>query len=96
MDDTKLDQLLHSLRKRPVHTERLLGFEGRTMAILRQRAEEPAVFFIAWRLAPMFLALLLALGGWMYAISTPPANLHFTALGSGHEEVQMVHYITGD
>ncbi len=98
MDDAKLDRLLQALRGRPVNTARIeYGFEARMMAVLRQRrAEEPAVFFMAWKLAPMFLALLLAVGGWVYAVASPQGGAHITAIGAGHEEVQMVRYITGD
>ena len=49
MDDVKLDRLLQVLRGRVVDTTRMeLGFETRTMAVLRQRrAEEPMVFSIS-------------------------------------------------
>lgn len=98
MDDAKLDRLLLALRERVVDTTRLdHGFETRMMAVLRQRqAREPAVFFMAWKLAPMFLALLVAVGGWVYSVSGPQGGVHITAIGVGHEEVQMVRYMTGD
>lgn len=98
MDDAKLDRLLLALRERVVDTTRLdHGFETRMMAVLRQRqAGEPTLFFMAWKLAPMFLALLLAVGGWVYTVSGPQGGVHITAIGAGHEEVQMVRYMTGD
>ena len=98
MDDTKLDRLLSASRGRVADTTRIeLGFETRMMAVLRQRqAGEPAVLFMAWKLAPMFLALLLAVGGWVFAVAGPQGNVHISALGAGHEEVQMVRYMTGD
>lgn len=98
MDDTKLDRLLGALRGRVVDTTRYgFGFEARVMAaVARREAAEPAVFFLAWKLAPMFLALLLAVGGWVYAVAGPQGGVHIAAVGAGHEEVRMVRYITGD
>lgn len=98
MDETKLDRLLRALRGRVVDTTRIEhGFETGIMAALRQRqAGEPAVFFMAWKLAPMFLALLVAVGGWAYAVAGPRGGVHIAAIGAGHEEVQMVRYMTGD
>lgn len=98
MNDAKLSLLLRALRGRKADTTRIEhGFETRMMAVLRQRqAGEPAVFFMAWKLAPMFLALLLAVGGWVYAVAGPQGGVHIAAIGAGHEEVQMVRYMTGD
>lgn len=98
MDDAKLDRLLLALRGRVVDTKRIEhGFETRMMAVLRHRqAGEPGVFFMAWKLAPMFLALLLAVGGWVYTVAGQQGSVHIAAIGAGHEEVQMVRYMTGD
>ncbi len=98
MNDMKLESLLGALRGKVVNTARIEhGFETRMMATLRQRqAQEPAVFFMAWKLAPMFLALLFVMGGWVYTVASPQGAVHFSAVGARHEEVQMVRYMTGD
>lgn len=98
MDDTKLDRLFGVLRGRVVDTAPMeRGFETRTMSAIRlRRAGDPAVFFMAWKLAPMFVALLLVVGGWVYTVAGSRGGVHIAAIGAGHEEVQMVRYMTGN
>ncbi len=98
MDDGKLDRLMAALRQRRIDTTRAeMGFEARTMAAIRAgRSQETPVFFMAWKLAPMFLVLLLAVAGWVYAVAGPEGDDHLAAIGAGHEEIQMVRYITGN
>ncbi len=63
-----LDKLFQAARQAPVDTSRQeFGFETRLLA--RLRAETPWYAF-AWRLVPVFAALVLALGVWQYLTPT--------------------------
>jgi hypothetical protein len=70
----KLEQLLTAARAVRPDTARVeLGFETRLLARLRaMRAAEPPWFAYAWKLAPFFASIVLALGVWTFV--TRPAD----------------------
>ncbi len=71
-----LDDLFQAARQAKPDTARLeFGFETRLLARLRvERAAEAPWYALAWRLAPVFAAVVFALGVWEYA-AAPFATL---------------------
>jgi hypothetical protein len=73
------------------------GFETRVMARIREAREEREPWHAwAWRLAPIFLALTLLLGGW--SVLYPPAHPAdpVAMLASGSQEVALLDNLTGE
>lgn len=64
-----LDKLLQAARQAKPDTSRLeFGFETRLLARLRaERAAAAPWYALAWRLAPVFAAVVLAWGVWEFA-----------------------------
>jgi len=85
MDDEQLDKLFQAARSAPPDTSRAeYGFETRLLASLRTRREQPMPWFaVAWKLMPVFAAIVLALGVW-------------TVMGSGTSSSDLQSAITGD
>jgi hypothetical protein len=82
MNDERVERLFRAARGARTDTARVeLGFETRLMARIRAQRAEPW-FAWAWRLAPVFAAVVVALGAWNYA--SGPVDLT-TAL-AGHSE----------
>ena len=75
----KLDKLFQAARTVPPDTARIeFGFETRLLA--RLRAEPVPWFAFAWKLMPVFAAIVVGLGVWNHV--TPPLDL--PALLGGH------------
>jgi hypothetical protein len=74
--DDPLDRLFAAARRAPVDTSRAeLGFETRLMARLReQRAAAIPWFAWTWRLAPVYAAIVIALGIWTWATPDISSN----------------------
>jgi hypothetical protein len=71
------------------------NFETRVMARIRESREEPWYAW-AWRLAPVFLALTILLGGWSIFYSPKYPADPVTTLASGTQEVALLDNLTGD
>lgn len=91
-----LDKLFKAARQAPVDTARVeFGFETRLLA--RLRADRSAVtpwYSFAWKLSPVFAAIVLALGVWNFVV-TQPSDLHAAIAGRSDEAV-MMGYLVGD
>lgn len=70
------------------------NFETRVMARIRERREP--WYALAWRLAPVFLALTLLLAGWSLVYSPVHPADPVTTLASGTQEIALVDYLTGE
>jgi len=95
MNDDQLNKLFATARQAPPDTGRAeFAFETRLLARLRAEREAAAPWFVwTWRLAPLFAAVVLALGVWnITGTSDPLADL--CAVGS--DDVALVEMLTGD
>lgn len=93
--DEELDFLFGRARQAsPDISEVERNFETRVMARIRE-SREPW-YALAWRLAPVFLALTLLLAGWSFFYSPVHPADPVTALASGTQEVVLVDYLTGE
>lgn len=70
------------------------NFETRVMARIRE-SREPWYAW-AWKLAPVFLALVLLLAGWSISYSPAHPVDPVTMLASGSQEVALLDYLTGE
>jgi hypothetical protein len=70
------------------------NFETRVMARI-QEGREPW-YALAWRLAPVFLALTILLAGWSIFYSPVHPADPVTTLASGTQEVALLDYLTGE
>ena len=70
------------------------NFETRVMARIRE-GREPWYAW-AWRLAPVFLALVILLAGWSLSYSPVHPADPVTMLASGPQEVALLDYLTGE
>src|SRR5512140_1727254 len=70
------------------------NFETRVMARIREPREPWYAW--AWRLAPVFLALVLLLAGWSISYSPVHPADPVTMLASGTQEVALLDNLTGD
>ncbi len=89
MNDDQLNRLFAAARQAPpdtAHTE--LAFETRLLARLRE-AKRPATLWSVWtwRLAPIFAAIVIALGVWNFAAPSSVAT---------EEETMLVALLTGE
>jgi hypothetical protein len=72
------------------------AFETRVVARIQAERRPLPWFALGWRLAPVFGAIVLALGVWSVAgLYLEPADLR-TAIGSGTEESALVAHFTGE
>jgi hypothetical protein len=85
MNDERLDKLFQAARRAKPDTSRAeYGFETRLLAALRSKQGKPLPWFaFAWKLMPVFAAVVLALGVWT-----------IMETGSGSSDLQSA--ITGD
>ena len=70
------------------------NFETRVMARIRE-SREPW-YALAWRLAPVFLALTVLLAGWSIFYSPVHPADPVSTLASGTQEVALLDYLTGE
>lgn len=72
------------------------AFETRVVARVQAERKPLPWFALGWRLAPVFGAIVLALGAWSVASSyLEPADLQ-AAIGTGTEESSLVTHFTGE
>ena len=68
-----LEALFQAARQAQPNTSRAeFGFETRLLARCREEAARPHVGWLAWRLAPIFAALTLALAWWSNSTGAAP------------------------
>lgn len=93
--DVELDRFFELARQAPPDISGVeRNFETRVMARIRE-SRDPWYAW-AWRLAPIFLALTLLLGGW--SVLYPPAHPDdpVATLASGTQEVALLDNLTGE
>jgi hypothetical protein len=93
--DVELDRFFELARQAPPDISGVeRNFETRLMARIRE-SRDPWYAW-AWRLAPIFLALTLLLGGW--SVLYPPAHPDdpVATLASGTQEVALLDNLTGE
>ena len=87
----RLEQLFQAGRALPTETARVeFGFETRLMA--RLRTESVPGFGYAWKLLPVFAAIVILLGAWNYV--SEPLDLSAT-LGGGAPGELLVNALGG-
>ena len=84
-----LDNLFAAARQSKPDTARAeFGFETRLLARLRAEREQVAPWFAwTWRLAPVFAAVVLALGIWNYVALDADSSDWHGVITAGHEDV---------
>jgi len=94
--DVELDRYFALARQAPPDISGVeRNFETRVMARIRE-GREPW-YALAWRLAPVFLALTILLAGWSLSYSSPVhPDDPVTMLASGTQEVALLDYLTGE
>jgi len=72
MNDEQLNELFRAARtSRPDTSRAEYGFETRLMAVLRERRMQPTSWAgVAWRLMPIFAAIVLVAGAWSYSVQS--------------------------
>lgn len=95
MNDEQLSRLFAAAREAAPDTARAeFGFETRLLA--RLRAERGALvpwFVWTWRLAPLFAAIVLALGVWEF---TSPGDAFLALSADVSDETALVEMLTGE
>lgn len=96
--DVELDRFFAQARQAlPEISEVERNFETRVMARVREGRERQEPWYAwAWRLAPVFLALTILLGGWSVLYSSMHPADPVTMLASGTQEVALLDYLTGE
>jgi hypothetical protein len=94
MNDDQLNKLFTAARQAPPDTGRAeLAFETRLLARLRAQRQATPWFAWTWRLAPLFAAVVIALGVWnITGASDPLADLR----ADGSDETALVAMLTGE
>jgi hypothetical protein len=85
MNDEQLNQLFQAARtSRPDTSRAEYGFETRLLATLRENRKQPLpLATLAWRLMPVFAAVVVVAGVWSYNVQSE-MNAE-AALGTGEE-----------
>lgn len=94
MNDEQLSRLFAAARRDKPDTSRAeLAFETRLLARLRtQRALPPPWFAWAWRLVPVFAAVVIALGIWNFV--APDSSV--TELTDNNDDTMLVALLAGE
>ena len=98
MNDEQLDKLFQAGRAaKPDTPQAEFGFETRLMSRMQTEARQQTPWLVfAWKLIPVFAAVVLALGVWNLANGElGAADLH-AALAGDAEESSVAGYLTGD
>ncbi len=92
MNDEQLNKLFAAARQSPPDTARAeFGFETRLTACLRQEQSS-----WAWRLVPVFAAIVLALGIWNYVSFRTSATDLGSAIAGGQAEQLVAAHLGGE
>ena len=72
MNDEQLNELFRAARtSRPDTSRAEYGFETRLLAAIRDLRKQPAPWAtVAWRLMPVFAAIVVAAGAWSYSVQS--------------------------
>jgi hypothetical protein len=83
MNDDQLNELFRAARtSRPDTSRAEYGFETRLLAAIREVRNQPTPWAaIAWRLMPVFAAIVVVTGAWSYSIQSRVGTE--AALGTG-------------
>jgi polyferredoxin len=93
--DKRLDELFAAARAQTPDTSHVdYGFETRLLARIREEREAAPWYAFAWRLTPVFAAIVVALGAWTYWSPSQDLDLQ-TVARSNSDESQIVEYLTG-
>jgi hypothetical protein len=94
MNDDQLHNIFAAARRAAPDTARAeLAFETRLLARLRAARNAAPWFVWTWRLAPLFAAIVVALGVWNYnAAPNPLDDLH----GVYNADATLVAILTGE
>jgi hypothetical protein len=98
MNDDQLNELFKTARTAKPDTARAeFGFETRLLARLRAgKTAETPWFAFAWKLMPVFAAIVMALGVWNFAdIRSDPADLN-AAITANVDESPVASYLAGE
>ena len=98
MNDEQMEKLFRAARAAKPDTSRVeFGFEARLMGRIQDTALRQTPWYgFAWRLTPVFAAVVLALGVWnLTTTELEPTNLHATLTGES-DDIFTIGYLTGD
>ena len=98
MNDEQLDKLFKTARGVTRDTTRAeFGFETRLMAWIRvERAQKTSWFAFAWKLMPVFAAIVVVLGVWNVAsINNDQADLA-TVIAADADESPVASHLAGE
>lgn len=92
-----LDRLFSTARAIPPDISGVeTAFETRVLARVRAVRTHVPIFYWAWRLVPVFTAVVIALGAWYYAsIPSYGVDMH-SAFTADYEETLALNFIGGD
>lgn len=93
-----IDKLFVSARAAKTDASRAeFGFETRLLARIRAEKQAPAPWFAwAWRLAPVFAVIVVALSVWNFASPTHDLTDLQTMIAGGADEPVLVTVLTGE
>jgi len=85
MNDEQLNELFRAARaSRPDMSRAEYGFETRLLAAIRELRNQPTPWAtIAWRLMPVFAAIVVVTGAWSYSVQSQMSTE--ATLGTGDE-----------
>lgn len=98
MNDERLDKLFKTARGVTRETGRVeFGFETRLMARIRaERAQKATWFSFAWKLMPVFAAIVVALGVWNVASVNSEQTDLATVITADTDESPVVSHLAGE
>ena len=87
MNDEQLNELFRAARtSRPDTSRAEYGFETRLLAAIRELRKQPTPWAtVAWRLMPVFAAIVVVTGAWAYSVQSQMGAE--ATLGTGDEAV---------
>jgi len=96
--DDRLDRLLALVRQAKSEPSPLEeGFETRIMARIREdRERKTTLASWAWRLAPVFITIVVFLGALEYVALPPPSADLYSVVAEGGEEEHFLRLWTGE
>jgi hypothetical protein len=97
-DEEKLERLFAAARQyAPYEPGSEAGFETRLMAKIRAERKREALFPVwAWRLVPVFFALVILLGIWAYKAGTRDVTDLSAMTKIGNEEAVLTAFLAGE
>jgi hypothetical protein len=98
MNDERLDKMFKTARGATRDTARVeFGFETRLMARIRaERPQKAAWFSFAWKLMPVFAAIVVALGVWNVASVSEEQTDLASVITADADESPVVSHLAGE